>query len=256
MSESNWQVEVLLAGNWRAATTVLVSNEQHHLIVDTGMPHQASKLISALEQRGLKPKDIRMVVNTHYHIDHVLNNSLFPSSVIYATQQAYDWSSSLYSDLRDDLNWEKLILKYYPETFEYERARELMATLRKLALRWWDPKRLGDASQFRWIEKDPLPEGFEPLTTSGHVPGHLSLLIETAQSGPLTVIAGDALLCRDQNAPVLTMIPHNRNQFERDRAQILAKSGRILPGHDQEFSLPPRPGLEGPPAAPEHPKGA
>jgi hypothetical protein len=32
------------------------------------------------------------------------------------------------------------------------------------------------------------------------------------------------------------MIPHNREQFQRDRNRILAMMGRILPGHDDEFS--------------------
>lgn len=245
MSQSSWQVEALLTGNWRAATSVLVSNGPHHMIVDTGMPHLAPQLVAALERKGLKPTDIHMLVNTHFHVDHVLNNSLFPGSVIYASQQGHDWCSALYSDLRDDLNWEKLVLKYYPETFEYEKARDLMATLRKLALRWWDPKRLGAASQFRWIERDPLPEGFQSLMTSGHVPGHLSLLLPSSQGGAPTVIAGDALLCRQENAPVLTMIPHNHQEFVRDRARILATKGRILPGHDQEFALSPSPELPG-----------
>ena len=51
-----------------------------------------------------------------------------------------------------------------------------------------------------------------------------------------TVIAGDALLSRDHDDQILTMIPHNRKQFEQDREHILSMAGLILPGHDQPFS--------------------
>jgi glyoxylase-like metal-dependent hydrolase (beta-lactamase superfamily II) len=200
------------------------------------MPHEAHEIVKALELRGLRPTDIRIVINSHFHIDHVSNNTLFPGSEIFGSQESYDWSRAVYSDLLDKQNWETLILKYYPETFEYERARELMTKLRKLALRWWDPKRLGSSSQFRWIEKHALPSDLETLLTSGHVPGHASIIVHGGEQR--TVIAGDALLSRQHDEKVLTMIPHRRRQFQQDRARILAMRARILPGHDAGFSMP------------------
>jgi glyoxylase-like metal-dependent hydrolase (beta-lactamase superfamily II) len=125
------------------------------------------------------------------------------------------------------------VLKYYPETFDYERAAELMGKLRKIALRWWDLKRLGDRSRFRWTETNALPEGLESLVTDGHVPGHLSIVVPTPVEH--TVIAGDVVLSRESEAEVLTMIPHQRQRFELDRARLLSLGGRILPGHDAEF---------------------
>ena len=233
LTENGWKVDVLLAGSWRGATCVLLSAGRRHVVVDTGMPHEAPQLVAALEERQLRPADIDSVINTHFHIDHVLNNSLFSHSTIHACQQSYDWCCSLYSDLRDKAHWEKLVLKYYPETFDYERAGELMGKLRKMALRWWDLERLGHRSRFRWTETDPLPEGLESLVTAGHVPGHLSIVVHTPSEH--TVIAGDVVLSRDAEAEVLTMIPHQRQQFELDRARLLALRGRILPGHDAEF---------------------
>jgi glyoxylase-like metal-dependent hydrolase (beta-lactamase superfamily II) len=201
------------------------------------MPHEAHLLVEALAKRGLRPSDIRIVINTHFHVDHVLNNNLFPGSEVFASQQSHDWCRAMYADLLDNPNWEKLALKYYPETFDYEDARANMVRLRKFALRWWDAKRLGDASQFRWLETQPLPEGLESFLTSGHVPGHASLIVRDC--GTPTIIAGDALLTREHDDQVLTMIPYNRAQFHRDREHILSLSGRILPGHDQEFSTAP-----------------
>ena len=237
MQNSEWKVSVLLPGSWHGATSVLLSKGRHYIIVDTGMPHEAHQIVKALELRRLRPTNIRAVINTHFHIDHASNNLLFPGSEIYGSQESHDWCRAVYSDLRDQQNWETLILKYYPETFEYEKAKEMMSKLRKLALRWWDPKRLGSSSQFRWIENHALPADLEGLLTTGHVPGHASIIVRGGKQP--TVIAGDALLSRRHDARVLTMIPHNRKQFQQDRARILAMQARILPGHDLEFSTPP-----------------
>ena len=236
MRKSEWKVDVLLPGSWHGATSVLLSNERHHIIVDTGMPHEAHSIVEALELRGLKPTDIKTVINSHFHIDHVSNNTLFPASDIFGSQESYDWCRAAYSDLLDQQNWETLILKYYPETFDYEQAEEMMGKLRKFALRWWDPKRLGDPSQFRWIEQHALPHDLEGLMTSGHVPGHVSRVVNVEKSP--VVIAGDALLARELEHNVVTMIPQNREQFLRDREQLLALApagGMIVPGHDREF---------------------
>ncbi len=135
----------------------------------------------------------------------------------------------------DDAKRDHTILRYYPETYQHERALKHVQQLRKLALRWWDPARLGDRSRFGWVETHPLPQNLEPLVTSGHVPGNLSVIVHRA-SEP-TVITGDALLSRNHNEKVLTMIPHSKAQIARDRARILALKGRILPGHDREFRI-------------------
>ena len=234
MPDSEWKVDVLLPGNWHDASAVLLSNSRHHIVVDTGMSHAAHRVVKALDERGLKAADVGMVINSHFHIDHVLNNVLFPGAEIFGTQESYDWCRAAYADLRDEENWRKLVLTYYPETYDYEQAEEMMSKLRKLALRWWDPGRLGDPSQFRWLEKHSLPDNLETLVTSGHVPGHTSIIVHGRRG--CTVIAGDAVLSREREEAVLTMIPHRRHQFQEDRARILAMQARIIPGHDGEFS--------------------
>lgn len=233
MSENAWEAKILLPGSWRSATSVLLSNRGRHVLVDTGMPHDAHQLLSALEEHGLRPADIPLVVSTHFHIDHVLNNSLFPKSLIYASQESYEWCRGLYSDMRDSENWERLVLKYYPESFAYDHAVEWMKKGRQFGLRWWDPARLGSPSQYRWVEQEGLPENIEYFVTRGHVPGHLSLVVSNADH-PFT-IAGDALLTQAADQRVLTMIPHNRTQFSLDRARVLAMNGTIVPGHDLAF---------------------
>lgn len=234
MAKNEWKVESLLPGSWRSAASTLLSNGNHHLVVDTGMTHEEHLLVEALQQRGLSTSDIGAVINTHFHIDHVLNNSLFPGSVIYASQESHDWCCSLYSDMLDSQCWEKLVLKYYPETLEYDHAVEHMHQMRKFTLRWWDRKRLGSPSQHCWIESHSLPEGLTSFITAGHVPGHLSVIVPEKEQ--TTVVAGDACLSRDEHVQVLTMIPRNREQSLLDRERVLELGTRIFPGHDVEFT--------------------
>lgn len=233
MANSGWKVDTLMPGSWRTATSVLLSKGSQRIVVDTGMPHEEHLLVEALKKRGLGTSDITAVINTHCHIDHVLNNSLFPASDIYSTQESHDWCCSLYSEMRDERDWEKRILKYYPQMFEYEHAIEHMQQLRKFTLRWWDRERMGSPSQFRWLETSELPDGLEMVGTSGHVPGHISLVVPGADYN--TVVAGDTCLSRVEDAEVLTMIPHDREQFRRDREHVLALGTRIFPGHDVEY---------------------
>lgn len=232
MKTSEWSAQVLLAGSWRTATSVLLSNGKRHFVVDTGMPHEAHLLLEALARHGLKASDVHCLINTHFHIDHILNNALFPNSLIYASQESYDWCRSLYSDLADE-RWEGRLLKYYPELCGYDHAMDRMQQMRKFTLRWWDLQRLGKHGQFRWTEQQALPEGLKPVITSGHVPGHLSVVIPDGRHP--TIVAGDAFLSRADDERVLTMIPHNYDQSRRDRQQVLALGGRIFPGHDADF---------------------
>ncbi|MGH9449614.1 MAG: MBL fold metallo-hydrolase, partial [Terriglobia bacterium] len=124
----------------------------------------------------------------------------------------------------------------YPETFEYEDAGFLLGKIRKIALRWWDLNRIGAPAQFRWLERHTLPSGIDVLMTSGHVPAHASLVVRNGCGS--TVIAADALVTRNQDDRVLTMIPRNRAQYLRDRETILALPGAIIPGHDEPFMNP------------------
>ena len=233
MSDKHWKADVLLAGDWRGATTVLLSNGHRRMLVDTGMSHNSHQVLAALAERGLEPDKIDVVISTHFHIDHVLNNCLFEQSQFYATQQSYEWCCAMYHDIQNESNWRQLVLKYYPETLEYERADQMMGKLRNLAMRWWDVDRLGPVSRYHWLEKEGLPDGMDFFITHGHVPGHASLLLEGTEQ-PI-VIAGDALMTRDAGQFVLTMIPQNRCQAQADRGRVLALKGLIIPGHDRPF---------------------
>ncbi len=66
------------------SSATLVSRGERHLLVDTSGPQNRALLLQALEERGLTPENIEVVVMTHLHNDHEGNLDLFPRARRYA----------------------------------------------------------------------------------------------------------------------------------------------------------------------------
>ena len=49
----------------------LVRGETGAVLVDTGMPGQGGQILDALAAHGVKPEDIRLILITHGHVDHI-----------------------------------------------------------------------------------------------------------------------------------------------------------------------------------------
>ncbi|KAL2079736.1 hypothetical protein ACEWY4_025480 [Coilia grayii] len=69
-------------GCTRADGTISLLTGPKTILVDTGGPWDREFLLAQLETRGLKPKDVSVVVGTHGHSDHVGNLGLFPDSLM------------------------------------------------------------------------------------------------------------------------------------------------------------------------------
>ena len=52
------------------ANTHIIETSKGVLIVDAGMPHQASRIINKICALGHTPRDVRAILLTHGHIDH------------------------------------------------------------------------------------------------------------------------------------------------------------------------------------------
>lgn len=52
------------------ANAFLVENSRGVMIIDAGMPHQARRIVNTIIARGYSPRDVRLIVVTHGHIDH------------------------------------------------------------------------------------------------------------------------------------------------------------------------------------------
>ena len=65
------------------SSSVTLIDCDKRIIVDTGVDKDKKEIISGLKKEGLSPKDIDIVVNTHPHGDHMGNNDLFGSAIVF-----------------------------------------------------------------------------------------------------------------------------------------------------------------------------
>lgn len=80
------EVKVLIEGYFknisktrcRASSTItLIRDEAKNILVDTGNPQDKEKIVDALRKIKMKPRDVDIVVITHFHPDHMGCNYLF-----------------------------------------------------------------------------------------------------------------------------------------------------------------------------------
>jgi len=232
MPSAVWTVDVLLEGTESSSTCTLLTADRHRLIVDTGLSDQEAVLTRALAHRGLLPTDIDAVINTHLHIDHCGNNSMFPNATVFMSQQEWAWTEAFYAAIFNSETPETVMPTFYPQLASHGLKTRAIRNIVRLAQMFWDPARLGREGQRRWLETAPLPEGLELLSTPGHTPHHVSILVT---AGEPVIIAGDAVLTEEHDAAVRTMIPFSREQFAATRHALLNHGHRIVPGHGAAF---------------------
>ncbi len=77
-----------------ASSVTFIKTKKHNIIVDTSSRDKRDLIIRKLDELGLKPEDIDIVINTHDHWDHVENNDLFKNAKIINYKN--------YNELNDD----------------------------------------------------------------------------------------------------------------------------------------------------------
>lgn len=135
------------------------TDDGRNILIDSGlpeiMPEEASDFVNGqdviqqLANIGLKPDDVDTVVSTHYDIDHAGRHAAFTKAQ-YVVQRAH-------------------------------HADALAGNPRFAALRpEWDQP----AERIRLVDGDTeLLPGLELIETSGHVPGHQSVLVRLPKTG-------------------------------------------------------------------------
>jgi glyoxylase-like metal-dependent hydrolase (beta-lactamase superfamily II) len=231
-----WVVDVLLVGTGYSSTCTLATSPSHRILIDTGLSVDEDRLLSALDERRLRPEDIDIVVNTHLHVDHCGNNSIFARATIFMLEAEWRWTQRFYSSLFSSRAPERVTAEFYPEISSYGLSTRTIRNVARMARMFWDEKRLGAPGQLRWLEEAALPAGLDVLSTPGHTPHHIS--IRVAAASPV-IVAGDAVLAEDAEAPIKTMVPFSRAQFTATRAALLEHGLTIVPGHGPAFV--PRP---------------
>ncbi|GAC1392355.1 MAG: N-acyl homoserine lactonase family protein [Ktedonobacteraceae bacterium] len=142
-----------------------------NILIDSGLPadytpppgtppaEQGKNVIEQLDALGLHPDDIDILIATHFDLDHAGYHDAFPKAELIVQREHYMLAQS-----------------GYPR-FVATRAH-------------WDHPAL----RYRLIDGDTeLLPGLTLIETSGHTPGHQSVLVRLPQTG-LVLLAIDAVV--------------------------------------------------------------
>jgi glyoxylase-like metal-dependent hydrolase (beta-lactamase superfamily II) len=64
------------------STSSIILGGKQVIVVDTSDRTLRPKVITTLNELGVRAEDVNIVVNTHLHPDHVSNNDLFPNATV------------------------------------------------------------------------------------------------------------------------------------------------------------------------------
>jgi N-acyl homoserine lactone hydrolase len=177
----------------------LVKHDDEYMLWDTGhamtMPRVAPKesLVDLLAKIDIKPDQIKYVGISHYHADHTGQIASFPKATL----------------LIGTREWDAISAPKPAEGVNYKPFESWIKGESKV-----EPLPLG-------LDKDVFGDGTViVLRTPGHTPGHSSLLVKLAQTGPV-ILSGDAVHFREN------LDSDGVPAFNYDRAQTIASIERI-----------------------------
>jgi N-acyl homoserine lactone hydrolase len=194
----------------------LVETSHGGILIDTGMNHDAPRpagaqpvrnqknVLQHLGDLGLKPADINMVISTHFDVDHAGYHDAFPHA------------------------------EHIVQREHYELARRGHPRFAPARPHWDHP-----ALRYRLVEGDTeLFAGLTLLETSGHAPGHQSVLLHLPRTGPV-LLAIDAAILQSTFTPERKASPYddNEEQLRASTRKLLAlvasrKIDLVIFGHD------------------------
>jgi N-acyl homoserine lactone hydrolase len=157
-------------------------------------------LLYRLAQLDIAPQDIDFVINTHLHFDHAGNNDLLQNATFFVQREQYELAKD--NPSFPNQYWNLPALSY--ELLDGERE---------------------------------LFTGVRVIPTSGHTPGHQSLLLRLPETGAV-IICGDAVYCQenyDHDSWGSQADPKTARESAKTlRALADAEQALMFYGHDRE----------------------
>lgn len=188
------------------STTTLIRGEKN-IVVDPGNFHVGfyGLVGRSLEQRGLSPEDIDIVLNTHSHLDHMASTHLFPESKLIIGEGELEFAREAY--------WPEFIDAITTERLDEVEYVEEAAGLTEIC------------------------DGVSAFYTPGHTPGSISVFVETGSED--VAIIGDVAMTQDEYDGEDLSHWYTEEQREQindslDAIQDLDPT-LVVPGHDQQF---------------------
>ena len=231
-------VRELADGLWMLPGVVnwyLVADERGVLVLDAGVPRDWDRLLDALIAIGRTPRDVRGVLITHGHSDHIG----------FAEQARATLGVPVFAPAG-----EERLLRHPIAGMRSERppvlylrngsARTAAAALggggafRPPRIREWTP--VADGARL-----DDLPGSPVAVATPGHTPGHTAYLLPALRA----VLAGDAIVTFDPytGATGPRLIARGATWSSAAATASLDRiaeldAGLLLPGHGEPFTGP------------------
>ena len=187
-----------------ALKPLLVQTDSENILIDTGMgelpeeyrqyykPDRKQTLENSLANQGLAPEDVSIVINTHLHADHCGNNRLFSRAKFIVQEEE---------------------LKYAYNPHRFQKGGYI--------------KKLFDGLDFTTVNGDcEVFPGISVIQTSGHTPGHQSVVIDATN----TPVKRTIIYCGDE-------APLEENLQKRNITGILYNQVKSLAAIDRLRSI-------------------
>ena len=178
---------------------LIETTDNKHILIDTGMASDApsspaprsrgeKSVLEHLAGLNLRPQDIDMLICTHFDVDHAGYHDHFSSAELIVQREHY-----------------RLARNGHPR----------FAAARK----HWDHPAL----RYRFVDGDcQLLPGITLLETSGHAPGHQSVLVRLPKTGPV-LLAIDAVALQRAFS-----VDRNASPLDDNEQQLRASTKKLL----------------------------
>lgn len=179
---------------------LIQTNDGKNILIDSGLPadyappagmpvaKNEKKLLEYLAEFGLEPDDIDILICTHFDVDHAGYHDAFTRA--------------------------ELIV----QTKHYEIARNGHPRFAAARAHWDHPALL-----YRLVDGDTeLLPGLKLIETSGHAPGHQSVLLYLPQTGPVLLTIDAVVLQR------LFTVDRRAWPIDDNEEQLLASTRKLL----------------------------
>jgi len=198
-----------------AGCYLVQTSDGKNILIDSGLPadytpppgtpptENEKNVLEHLADLGLRPDEIDLLICTHFYVDHAGYHDAFPMAELIVQREHYELARSGHP--------------------RYASSR----------MHWDDP-----ALRYRLIEGDTeLLPGPKLIETSGHAPGHQSVLVYLPQTGKV-LLAIDAVVLQRLFTPDRKAWPfENEEQLRASTRKLLDLVERehvalVIFGHD------------------------
>jgi glyoxylase-like metal-dependent hydrolase (beta-lactamase superfamily II) len=164
--------------------------------------------LNQLKKIGISPADVKKIILSHLHVDHVGGLKYFPEADVYVQKDEYAYACN-------------------PNSF--------------LALSYAEKAPFSDPGiKWKFLEGDmSLMPGLTMMMASGHTPGLQALIVELPESG-FYILGSDSAYLQDNidlSIPAGISWDPVASQYTITRFKALQSvlNARYFPGHDYEF---------------------